>query len=163
MVNVELTIMEVCYKSLGKLCVMKLCVNEIFLIIGNWVHGGAYAIANLWDIVMQTVLKICNCGRAKCEPTVVFSVGWSVALKKLCSKVLAKSVHILGMPVLYQLKCVESSREGPGVEFKFHMMTDAPAVIFPRKIATCLFVSNPRSQRINSRNHESGSQNQSHL
>ena len=57
---------------------------------------------------------------------------------------------------------MESSREGPGVEFKFYM-TDAPAVIFPRTIATCLFVSNPRSQRINSRNQESGSQNQLHL
>ena len=36
---------------------MELCVNEVFLIIDNWVHGGAYAIANLWDIVMQTVFK----------------------------------------------------------------------------------------------------------
>ena len=91
-------------------------------------------------------------------------MGWSAAqCKKLYREVFAKSVQNLGMLVLYQLICMESIREGPGVEFKFHMMTDVPAVIFRRTIATSLFVSNPRSQRINSRNHESGSQNQSHL
>ena len=73
-------------------------------------------------IKCKLFLKLGNCRRAKCEPAVVFLVGWSAALKKLCTKVLAKSVHILGMPVLYQLMCTESSREGPGVEFKFNSM-----------------------------------------
>ena len=67
--------------------------------------------------------QICNCGRAKCEPTVVFLVGWSAALYW---EVFAKFVHFPGMPVLYQLICLESSRQGPGVEFKFHLMTDVP-------------------------------------
>lgn len=89
-------------------------------------------------------------------------VGWSAAqCKKLYREVFAKFVHNLEMPMLYQLICMESNREGPGVEFRFHLMTDVPAVIFRRAIA--IVVSNPCSQRINSRNHENGSQNQLHL
>ena len=42
--------------------------------------------------------------------------SWSAALYKLYNEVFPKSVHILGMPVLYQLKSVVCDREGPGVD-----------------------------------------------
>ena len=42
--------------------------------------------------------------------------AWLAALYKLYNEVFPKSVHILGMPVLYQLKSVVCDQEGPGVD-----------------------------------------------
>ena len=42
--------------------------------------------------------------------------SWLAALYKLYNEVFPKSVHILGMPVLYQLKRVVCDQEGPGVD-----------------------------------------------
>ena len=49
--------------------------------------------------------------------------GWSAALYKLYSKVIAKSVHTLGMPLLCRLIGKVCGLEGPGVEFKVHLMS----------------------------------------
>lgn len=48
-----------------------------------------------------------NSRQAKCKLANVFLEGqWSVALYKLYSEVFAKTVNILGMPLLYQLICI---------------------------------------------------------
>ena len=50
---------------------------------------------------------------SKSEPA---DYSWLEALFKLYKEVFSKSVHILGMPVLYQLKSVVCDQEGPGVD-----------------------------------------------
>ena len=49
--------------------------------------------------------------------------GWSAPLYKLYSKVIAKTVHTLGMSLLCWLIGKVCGLEGPGVEFKVHLMS----------------------------------------
>ena len=54
------------------------------------------------------------CGRQK-EPA---TYSWSAALE-----ILPNSVHILGMLVLYWLRCMVCGHKGPGIEFKVCLMS----------------------------------------
>ena len=64
-------------------------------------------------------VNIYFCGRQK-EPA---AYSWSAVFYELYSEAFPKSVHILGMPVLYQLMCMICGREGPGVEFKVRLIS----------------------------------------
>ena len=71
------------------------------------------------DIHSWVIFAYQNCRRQE-EPT---AYSWSVTLYELHSEIFLESVHILGMPVLYQLICIACGREGLGVEFKVRLMT----------------------------------------
>ena len=60
----------------------------------------------------KTLLK--NFCRQQEEPTDY----WLAVLSKMCNEVFPKSVHVLGIPLLYQLIWMVCGPEGPGVECK---------------------------------------------
>lgn len=69
------------------------------------------------------------------RPAVVFLVGGPAALYELYSEVFAKSVHVLGLSLLYQLMCMICGRE------------ECLSGNLPEDIQQCLFCSQTNNKR----------------
>ena len=65
--------------------------------------------------IQLNTLLVLNCGWAKCKPPCRRILGRGGQQHLInCIARFCKSVHVLGMPLLYQLKCMVCGREGTG-------------------------------------------------